>query len=209
MRSPSSPIAFPLLRQLNRLVCRLMYQVSPPPRSPLPEAGPVLVVSDHTSLSDPLVLLATAGRPIRFLMAREIYQRPHLRWVFRAFDCIPVTRGSYDVAAVRTMVRALQQGEVVGLFPEGGIHQYREESGHLGIGYLVLKTGAPVVPVSISWDKVRPISLLGTLLRPGKAVVRYGAPIVLPPEPDPNRGRLGEVTADVMRAIRDLGRFTA
>ncbi|MGH7166699.1 MAG: lysophospholipid acyltransferase family protein [Nitrospiraceae bacterium] len=205
MRRPSSRITFRLLNQLNRLVCRVMYRVSAPPRSPLPEAGPVLLVSDHTSLSDPLVLLATAGRPIRFLMAREIYQPPHLQWVFRAFNCIPVTRGSYDVAAVRTMLRALRQGEVVGLFPEGGIQDYREESGHLGIGYLVLKTGAPVVPVSIAWDQVRPATLRGTLLRPGKAVVRYGAPMVLQPDPDPSRERIGEVTAGVMRAIRDLG----
>jgi 1-acyl-sn-glycerol-3-phosphate acyltransferase len=173
----------------------------------LPEAGPVLLVSDHTSLSDPLVLLATAGRPIRFLMAREIYQAPHLRWVFRAFHCIPVTRGSYDVVAVRTMLRALRQGEVVGLFPEGGIQDHRQESGHLGIGYLVLKTGAPVVPVAIVWDQVRPHNLLGTLLRPGKVVVRYGAPMVLPPDPDPSRERIGKVTAGVMRAIRDLHRL--
>lgn len=204
MRSPSSKITFRLLDRLNRLLCRVMYRVSPPSRSPLPEAGPVLLVSDHTSLSDPLVLLATAGRPIAFLMAQEIYQRPHLRWVFQAFNCIPVRRGSYEVVAVRSMLRVLQQGEVVGLFPEGGIHEYREERGYLGIGYLALKTGAPVVPASISWDKVRPLNLFGTLLRPGKAVVRYGAPMVLPPDPDPSRERIGEVTASIMRAIRDL-----
>ncbi len=169
----------------------------------------MLVVADHTSFSDPLVLLATAGRPIRFLMAREFYQRPHLRWVFQAFDCIPVTRGSNDVAAVRTMLRALGQGEVVGLFPEGGIDNHREERGHLGIGYLVLKTGARVVPVSIVWDRARPVSIVGTLVVPGKAVVHYGAPMVLQPELHPSRGRLGEVTAEVMRAIRDLRRLTA
>ena len=61
------------LNQLNMWVCRLMYRVKPFEESPLPSVVPALIVCDHTSLGDPLVLLATAGRPVRFLMAEEIY----------------------------------------------------------------------------------------------------------------------------------------
>lgn len=193
-----------LLYQLNRVFCRVMYKVTPQVQLPLPEEGPALVVADHTSLSDPLVLSATAGRHITFVMAREIYLRPHLRWVFRAGNFIPVQRGIPDVAAVRAMLRVLQEGEVLGLFPEGGIDEYRDEQGYLGVGYLALKTGVPVVPASIAWDTVRPQTLLGSLLTPGRAIVRYGTPILFQPDPDPSRDQIVAATATIMQAIRSL-----
>jgi 1-acyl-sn-glycerol-3-phosphate acyltransferase len=82
-----------------------------------------------------MVLLATAGRPIRFLMAKEIYFRIHIRWVFEAFRCIPVQRGRRDITAIRTMLEGLAAQEVIGLFPEGGLDRHRLDEGHPGIGY--------------------------------------------------------------------------
>jgi len=204
MPTPSRGITYRLLDRLNRLFCRALYQVRPPPQPPLPEGGPVLLVSDHSSFSDPMVLAATAGRPIIFLTAREVYQRSSLRWLCRTLQYIPVSRGTQDVGAVRAMLRALGQGEVIAIFPEGGIVEYREERGYLGIGYLALKTGAPVVPASIAWDKVRPLSLVRSLLAPGKALVRYGAPIVLQAVGQPEREKFSLATDRIMRAIRDL-----
>ena len=157
--------------------------------APLPQNGPVLLVSDHSSYSDPMLLAATANRPIIFLTAREVYQRRDLRWLCKIAHYIPINRGTPDVGAVRAMLRALRQGEVVGIFPEGGIDQHREESGHLGIGYLALKTGAPVVPASIAWAQARPLHLGKSLITPGRAVVRYGPLIVSQLDPDPTRER--------------------
>lgn len=204
MRSTSLVVTYGLLNYLNRLACRIMYQVTPPFPSPLPATGPVLLVSDHTSFSDPMVLAATAGRPIIFLTAREIYQRLPLRWLCQAVNYIPVSRGTEDVGAVRAMLRALRQGEVVGIFPEGGIDEYREESGHLGVGYLALKTSAPVVPAAIAWDTVRPLNLGRALITPGKAVVRYGAPMVFQVEGEPDKEKIRAVTTSIMRAIQSL-----
>ncbi len=202
-------VMFRFLNRANHLVCRVIFRLVSPPSPPLPEAGPVILVSNHVSFSDPLVLLATAGRPIRFLIAREIYERPRLRWVFRALNGIPLSRGTSDVGAVRAVLRALQSGDVIGIFPEGGVLKHRKESGHLGVGYLALKTGAPIVPASISWDKPRPLTLLGTLLKPGKAVVRYGTPIVVEPDPRPGSEEILAMTRSVMDRIKDLERCSA
>lgn len=205
MPAPSRGITYRLLDRVNRLVCRAVYQVRPLSRPPLPEAGPVLLVSDHSSFSDPMVLAATAGRPIIFLTAREVYERPYLRWLCRTLQCIPVNRSTQDLRAVRAMLRALGQGEVVAIFPEGGIDEYREEHGHLGVGYLALKTGVPVVPASIAWDKARPLSLARSLLTPGKARVRYGPPLALKKSvAQPARENLRLATASIMRAVCDL-----
>jgi len=76
------------------------------------------------------VLLATAGRPIRFLMAAEIYSQPHIRWAVQMFRCIPVQRGRRDIRAIRTMLEGLAAKEIVGLFPEGGLDRHRWDEGH-------------------------------------------------------------------------------
>jgi 1-acyl-sn-glycerol-3-phosphate acyltransferase len=204
MHGPSRGTTYRLLNRLNRLICRVLYQVTPPSPSPLPQSGPVLLVSDHSSYSDPMLLAATANRHVIFLTAREVYQRRDLRWLCKIAHYIPINRGTPDVGAVRAMLRALRQDEVVGIFPEGGIDLHREESGHLGIGYLALKTGAPVVPASIAWDHARPLHLGKSLITPGRAVVRYGPLIVSQLDPNPTRERIHAVTATIMRAIQDI-----
>jgi len=204
MHGLSRGTTYHLLDRLNRLICRVLYQVTLPSHSPLPQSGPVLLVSDHSSYCDPMLLAATANRPIIFLTAREVYQRRDLRWLCKIAHYIPINRGTPDVGAVRAMLRALRQGEVVGIFPEGGIDQHREESGHLGIGYLALKTGAPVVPASIAWDQARPLHLGRSLITPGRAVVRYGPLIVSSFDPEPTREKIHAVTTTIMHAIQDI-----
>jgi 1-acyl-sn-glycerol-3-phosphate acyltransferase len=137
-------------------------------------------------------------------MAREVYHHSALQWMFRSFHYIPVQRGMGDISALRTALRALAQGEVVGMFPEGGIDKFREEEGHPGIGFLALKSGAPVVPVSIRWDSPRPMTLLGALLTAGKADIRYGTPFVVQRDRRPSRNNIRHVTSGIMQALRDL-----
>ncbi len=201
---PPTTFAYPILHYLNSLVSRVMYGVSPVLPSPLPPTGPAILVSDHSTMGDPMVLLATAGRPLQFLMAQEIYERWGTRWVFRAFQVIPVRRGARDVRAIRSMMRALNRGEVVALFPEGGIDNFRDESGHLGVAYLAAKTGVPIIPVSVTWAGQRPESMWGTLVIPGKVVVRYGDHLQFQKIPNPKREELAEMTAEIMRGINTL-----
>ena len=204
MKQSLSHLIFTLLIAANRLYCRFMFCVRAPVTPPLPTSGPVLLVSDHSSLTDPLVLFATAGRPIRFLMAREVYRLPVLNWIFRLYGCIPISRGQFEVAPVRAMLHAMAEGDVVGIFPEGGIDKYRKEEGYEGIGFVALKSGAPVVPVSIAWARPRPSSLLHAMLRPAQATVRYGAPLVLGASTGRSRDDARMATDRILQAIREL-----
>jgi len=120
VETPTRGALYRLLDCANRLACRALFRIHPPSRPPLPEKGPVLLVSDHSSFNDPMVLAATAGRPIIFLTAREVYESPFLKWLCKTAFYIPVSRGTQDVGAVRAMLRALGRSEVVALFPEGG-----------------------------------------------------------------------------------------
>ena len=182
-----------------------MYRVKAFEESPVPSEGPALIVCDHTALGDPLVLLATAGRPVRFLMAAEIYAQPLIQWAFDAMGCIPVQRGKRDVKAIRTMLDGLATQEVIGLFPEGGLDRHRLDEGHPGIGYLAIKSGAPVIPASIVWEGPHSVtSMLKTLFIPSKAVIRYGEPLRFPQESKPSKEGMQSCTKEIMKQIEVL-----
>ena len=182
-----------------------MYGVKAPEQSPIPLHGPALIVCDHTSLGDPLVLAATAGRPIRFLMAQEIYALPHIRWAFEAYGCIPVQRGKRDVKAIRTMLEELAASEVIGLFPEGGLDRHRLDEGHPGIGYLAIKSGASVIPASIIWEGPHSVtSMVKTLVVPSQAKICYGKPLHFPQETKPSKESMQSCTKEIMKQINTL-----
>ena len=182
-----------------------MYQVKAFQEAPVPAEGPALIVCDHSALGDPLVLLATAGRPVRFLMAAEIYGHPLIQWAFRAFGCIPVRRGKRDIKAIRVMLDCLAADEVVGLFPEGGLDRHRLEEGHPGIGYLAIKSGVPVIPASIVWEGPHSVtSMVKTLFIPTKASIRYGKPLRFSQEDKPSKESMQSSTKEVMKQIETL-----
>jgi hypothetical protein len=100
---------------------------------------------------DPLLLIAASNRPLRFIIAREQYERFGLHWLLRAVGCIPLDRAASSHRALAAARHALQHGEVVALFPHGRIHLDTEEPARLkpGILHLAKLSGAPVYPLRI------------------------------------------------------------
>jgi len=139
---------------LNRIFCRRFHGLRAVQLS-LPKHGPALVVANHVSGLDPLLLIAASQRPLRFIIAREQYERFGLHWLLRAVGCIPLDRAASPHRALAAARRALQHGEVVALFPHGRIHLDHEGPARLkpGILHLAKLSGAPVYPLRI--DGVR------------------------------------------------------
>ncbi len=135
---------------LNRLFCRHYHRLSSQPL-PLPEQGGAIVVANHLSGLDPMLLLAASPRPLRFLIATEQYQRRGLNWLFRAVGCIPVDRHARPEKAFREALKALQQGEVIAIFPHGTIHLDSEPHRPLKPGAVRLAELAhcPILPVRL------------------------------------------------------------
>jgi len=121
----------------------------------VPATGPVIVVANHVSSVDACALAvwvyAGAGRSPRFMAKASLWRVPVVRQVFRSARQIPVSRGAADAsAALQPAVAALSQGEVIVLFPEGGITRDPDRwpmRARTGAGRLALLSGAPVVPV--------------------------------------------------------------
>ena len=161
------------LRLFLKFYHRYEYQ-SPP----LPRQGGVLLVANHVSGLDPLLVVAACRRPVRFLIAREQYQRFGLQWLFRAIGCIPVERNGGMETAFRSAVRALRQGEAVALFPGGGIHPSHQAAPVLkpGVVRLAKATGVPIYPLVLSGVSGEGKVVLAVLL-PGKARLSSYPPV--------------------------------
>lgn len=110
-----------LIQILLRLFCRYIHHFHTNSVI-LPKDQGVIVVSNHISGLDPILMVLACDRPLRFLIASEEYQRFGLRWFFRQIGCIPVDRASRPEVALRAAKKALAAGEVLALFPQGHIH---------------------------------------------------------------------------------------
>lgn len=138
----------------TRILCRLLHGLGKQ-RLALPADGPAIVVANHVSGVDPMMLIAACNRPVHFLIAREQYERFGLQWLFKTAGCIPVDRHGRPEKALRQAVRALENNKVIAIFPHGKIHLDHEPSRPLKAGFarLAAYTGAPVLAVRI--DGVR------------------------------------------------------
>ena len=118
----------------------------------IPDTGGVLVVCNHVSGVDPVMLMSACERPLRFMIASEEYNRPGLNYLFRIIGCIEVKRQSKPEVAFRSAIQALKNGEAVALFPHGGIHT--DEGGHRPIKRGVLKlaqlTSSKIIPTRLT-----------------------------------------------------------
>jgi len=161
------------LEGINRLFCRYLHHVQGPPLI-LPEGG-LLLACNHSSGLDPLLLLALSNRPLRFLIAREEYQRWWLRWLLDTVGCIPIDRNGRPEKALSRVRLALNAGEVVVIFPQGGIQQPGKPLRPMkrGVALLACVTSYPVLPVRIRGVRGAGLTL-GALILPGRPNIKAG-----------------------------------
>lgn len=167
-------------------------------RKNLPSQGPVVLVANHISLWDPVVAGVALRRRVYFMAKQELFDMPVVGQVIRALGAFPVKRGQADFSATRRALALLRQGEVVGIFPEGGRQFGSTGNFHPGAALLAVKTGAPIVPVALKGtDRI----LAGGI--PHSFEVHIGPPLVLPPRKDI---QLHEISREAQKAvIRLLG----
>ncbi|WMS88370.1 lysophospholipid acyltransferase family protein [Pleionea litopenaei] len=133
----------------------------------LPENGGAIVIANHISGLDPFLLIASSHRPLRFLIAKEEYERFGLTWLFKLAKCIPVDRSGRVDKAFREVIRCVNQGDVVALFPHGKIHLDSEERVHIkpGLRKLVHKLSCTVYPSRIEGVRGQGSVFTGVVLR--------------------------------------------
>lgn len=144
----------------------------------VPSSGGYILASNHLSMIDPLVVGAFVPRRVRFMAKSELWRTPVLRSWLDLVGAFPVRRGESDMGAIKTAIRLLEAGEVVGIFPQGTRRQQDAPiEPERGVALIAMRSGAPIVPAAI-WGSDRPAPCLGLpwFRRVG---VRYGPPLEL------------------------------
>lgn len=133
-----------------RILYRLLYRYEVIGHEHIPTEGAVLLCANHMSNLDPPLVGCSVKREIAFMAKHELFKVPVLSFLIRSFGAFPVKRGGADKLALRTGLSVLEEGKVLGIFPEGT----RSKTGDLGrgfpgVGMLALKGESVVIPVAI------------------------------------------------------------
>ncbi len=165
-----------LLWHLERLLVLIVHRARWRGRGAVPPGGPAILVSNHTTGVDPLLIQAALNRRVRWLMIDK-YQFRALDFIWHAADPITLREDGNPSTQVRQVINALRSGHVVGVFPEGGLQRdHRELQPFLpGVAVIAQRSGAPVVPVWISGTP-RKKNILLHLLWPSRSCVAFGKP---------------------------------
>ncbi|MBK8285444.1 MAG: MFS transporter [Ahniella sp.] len=143
-----------LMRFLVWIFINLLYRIDLKGLDNIPEEGPAIVACNHVSFMDALIVGGTVRRPMRFVMYYKIFQMPVVNWLFRAARAIPIAGAKEDpemlARAYAEIEKALDAGEVVGIFPEGQLTRDGEINPfRSGIERILASRPVPVVPMAL------------------------------------------------------------
>jgi 1-acyl-sn-glycerol-3-phosphate acyltransferase len=181
------------LRFLTDLLIHFFYRLDKKGLEHIPDDGPAVLVCNHVSFIDSVVIMAAVRRPIRFVMDYHIHRTPGVGFIFRHSRTIPIATAKENLALKETafaaVAQALKNGELIGLFPEGRI-THTGEINHFryGVGRIVSETPVPVIPMALRglWGsffsrRYGPAMSKPSLLRPcARIELVVGEPV--PPE---------------------------
>ena len=143
------------MRFLSWVLVRTMYRLKLHGiEKNVPDEGPALIVCNHVSYVDALILAASIPRPVRFVMYYKIFNIPVMRFIFRNAKAIPIAGAKEDPAlmeqAFAEIDAALAEGEIVGIFPEGRLTADGEIAAFKsGVERILEKRPVPVVPMAL------------------------------------------------------------
>ena len=168
-----------------------------------PRDGAV-IVCNHSCLVDPSFIQLVTGRVAHWFVAREYYEFPLIAWYFRVSQAIPVNRAGIDTAAIKTAIRYVQEGEIVGILPEGRINETSQVllPGRPGAALIAIKGRVPVIPCFV---KGAPYdgTLWGCFLMSAHVHLKIGDPIDLSEFHD-HQGEPGVLVEATKRIMREM-----
>ena len=139
------------------IIFKLIFRLKVTGQENIPQNGPFIIVANHSSLLDPIILGISVRPKVIFVAAAYLFKIGWLGYMLRKFNSIPVQREN-DIKAIKQSLIILQQGGILGIFPEGGVDRQKNNLPvRAGAAYLATKAGVPIVPIKIKGaDKVLP-----------------------------------------------------
>ena len=199
------------LNFLNILLTRILWRATTSGPLPVADDEGALIICNHTSGVDPMIIQLCTDRVVHWMVAREYYEMPVLTHAFKAVDTIRVNRAGVDTAATKMAIRLAQQGGLVGLFPEGRVNTTDDLllPGRPGAALIALRARVKVIPCfvqGVPYDG----TALGSVFMAGKAHVTVGEPIDLSEyfDRDSDKAVLQELTKKFLVEIAKLSGAT-
>jgi 1-acyl-sn-glycerol-3-phosphate acyltransferase len=187
----------------NRMFTRTYHHVDVFSPSTLPRTGPAILACNHVSGLDPMLIQSACSRMIVWMMAKEYYDLKTLKWFYEAIEAIPVARSGRDMPATRAALRALHNGRVVGIFPEGRIETERELLPfQTGMAMMAIKTGVSVYPAYVDGTQ-RGKEMVSAIASPNRVTLGFGKPLNFKGM-GTGKDKLEEATEKIRQAVLEL-----
>ncbi|HTY80386.1 MAG TPA: lysophospholipid acyltransferase family protein [Candidatus Bathyarchaeia archaeon] len=199
-RSPRFPPLYQLIRGGCAPVLRGLFGLAISGLEHLPANGPFILAANHHNYLDGVVLGVAVPRPISFLVMPRVFHASPIHPLFhRRIGSIPVNLERPDPGAMKRTLRVLEDGGIVGIFPEGPFsREGRLVRGQPGVALMALRAGVPVVPAGISGTFEALAGRRFHIPRGRPLAVRFGHPLYF----QPSRRGAGQVErAEITRRI--------
>jgi 1-acyl-sn-glycerol-3-phosphate acyltransferase len=167
------------LQIIARVGTTLMFNLKTYGTENVPKTGGVLLVANHQSYLDPVLVAVRLYRPVSFFAKSELFENPYFGWFIRMLHAFPVRQGEGDIGAVKELIRRLNEGYAMNIYPEGT----RSLDGQIaplekGVALIIRKANVPIIPVAIegsfaAWPKGN------KLFHASPIHLKYGTPLHL------------------------------
>ena len=181
-----------LVKGFFRGLYHIAFSVKITGQENVPAEGAYIICANHINYLDAAAIVLLNKRKVRFVAKEDLYRVPPLAWLGHLFDMIPIKRNMQDIEAMKRCMKALKNGEILGIFPEGtrkGLAKNKKAKN--GAAFMALRTNTKVIPVGIH----------GTFKFRSKIYVNYGEPIDLSTCQGEDKEKLQEATQVIMDCI--------
>lgn len=186
-----------ILKPFFHFVALILYRVKKVGEENVPKEGAFVLCGNHVHALDAPALVVTAKRKIVFMAKAELFENKFIKWLAGVFEVIPVKRGKQDLESMKKSLKAISNGDILGIFPEGtrkGLSKNVKVK--TGAAFMALRTGVPIIPVGIQ----------GTFKPFTKVIINYGKPMDFSEYKSnkPEKEVLEKITSEVMDEIIKL-----
>ncbi len=189
-----------IAKSITKIVFTLLYRVEIKGRENIPKKGPLLLCANHISLLDMFFIGYRIKRWVYWMAKEELFRNPILGFIITKLGAFPVRRGKADKEALNRAFELLNEGHIVGIFPQGTrVHENRLIRGNVksGAALIAIKQKVPVLPVAIQ----------GSVIPFHKVRIVFGKPFMLDSETedsDVDKVDYRKLSQYIMQKVYDL-----
>lgn len=189
-----------LIRFLAIFIGKLFYRLEVTGLENIPSEGGAIVCSNHPGTFDMFFIACKVKRLVHYMAKEELFKNPILAYILPRIGAFPVKRGKGDIDSIRTALRILKEGKILGILPEGtrtGVNNSRKVKPKAGVALIAVKANVPIIPAAISGNYKKLFS---------KVKVVYGEPIYLNNQHGKKytKEELEEISSNIMNRVYSL-----